>query len=130
MDDELLELFQTDVDDGSLQKGFLFVSRSTYWTPWMVGGVQDRIEIGLFYEAYGQPRGPAFALEWSEFQQGVQVEIRSPVAAWRLLPMLDGLQPILNQIAASIDGDPLGADEVAKLLELAGFQEARRGLWR
>lgn len=125
MNDEVLELFQTDLADGSLRKGFLFVSRSRYWTPWMVGAVRDRLEIGLFDEFLGYPRSPAFAVEWSDSQEGAKVEVRSPTEAWRLLPMLDGLASIFEKVGVSIGGDPLSPDDVTKLLESAGFVESR-----
>lgn len=125
MNDEFYERLSSQVADGSLRKGFLFVSRSRFWTPWMVGAVRDRIEIGLFDEWVGHPVAPAFALEWTDSYEGTKVEVRSPAEAWRILSMLDGLVSIFDKIGASIGGDPLSPDDVTKLLESAGFAESR-----
>jgi hypothetical protein len=125
MNEEFYEVLTGEVADGSLRKGFLFVSRSKFWTPWMVGGVRDRIEIGLFYDWTSQPGAPAFAVEWTDSHEGTTVEVRSPAGAWRTLPMLDGLVSIFDKIGQTITFDPLSPDDVIKLLESAGFAESR-----
>lgn len=125
MNDDRLEFFQAEVAEGSLHKGFLVVSKSNYWTPWMMRPVQHRVEIGLFEEYLGYPRSPAFSLNWTTDEYETRVEIRAPAEAWRLLPLLDGLADVLIAVGASVDDGALSVSDVQDLLEEAGFAESK-----
>ncbi len=125
MDDERLEMLKSEVEDGSLRKGFLFVSRSTYWLPWMVGSVTDRIEVGLFSEYLPNPDGPAFAIEWRTTFDGVAVEVRAPAEAWQSLPYLTGLNDLILELATSRAAS-MSADEFALKLQEQNYAES---LW-
>lgn len=125
MNDDHLESFRADVADGSLRKGFLVVSQSTYWTPWMVAPVHGRIEIGLFEEYLGYPRSPAFSLNWTTDEYETRIEVRAPAEAWRLLPLLDGLAEILDRTGGSIGDGAMSVSEVKAMLEEAGFAESK-----
>lgn len=126
MDDERLELLKSEVEDGSLRRGFLFVSRSRYWLPWMVGSATDRIEIGLFSEYMADPDGPAFAIDWRTTSDGVGVEVRASAEAWQVLPHLTGLDDLIRELAASSSGASMSADEFALKLQAQGYAES---LW-
>ena len=124
MNDDRLASFVSEVADGSLRKGFLVVSQSNYWTPWMVGPVKDRIEIGLFEEYLGYPRSPAFALNWAPNNFETPIEVRASAEAWCLLPLLDGISDIFSKAGLSIDEGALSVNDVKAMLQEAGFVES------
>lgn len=125
MNDDRLAAFAADVEDGSLSKGFMVVSRSKYWTPWMVRPVEERIEIGLFEEFLGYPRSPAFSLNWTPDEYETRVEVRAPAEAWRLFSLLEGLDRIIEKVGGSIEDGALSVDDVCTMLVEAGFSESK-----
>lgn len=125
MNDDRLQSFEADIADGSLRKGFLVVSDSNYWAPWMVQPVEHRIEVGLFEEYLAYPRSPAFSLNWANDDYETRVEVRAPAEAWRLLPLMDGLTSVIAKVGASIEDGALSVSDVRLLLEQSGFAESK-----
>lgn len=110
MNDERIAILNSELGDGTLRPGFLCVSRSIYWLPWMMGSVTDRIEVGLFSEYLPDPDGPCFGIEWSSNSEGVSIDVKAPVEAWQILPHLPGFENLLRELAASINESPISAE--------------------
>lgn len=125
--DSQIDIYKGQIEDGALRKGFLVVSRSKFWVPWVADGVCERIEVGLFDEYSSTPEGPSFGMEWRQTVSGTVVEIRSPAGAWDLLPLLHGFESVVSRVAASAE-EEVTVEEVAKLLANNGFEEARDDL--
>lgn len=124
MNDEMLEHWKSEVAEGELHKGFLVVSESNYWTPWMVQPIQHRIEIGLFADYLGYPRGPSISLNWIVNEYGEKIEVRASPEAWQIFPLLDGISDVLTKVGASVLHDIPSVSDVRSILESSGFVES------
>lgn len=72
MSSEFERLVQ-DIKDGELRPGFLNVSRSDFWMPWVFERKVGRIEIGLFNEFSSTANSEPFGVEWEKWERGLFV---------------------------------------------------------
>lgn len=123
MDNDRLDQIAASIAEGA-RPGFMRVSKSRYWMPWMFPRKVERIEIGLFEDCRGVPLFDPFSVEWFDVGEDEprHVLTNATPEAWLTIAHLPNLPVVISSLYSD-SGSLLGPDEFAELLLKSAYLE-------
>lgn len=121
MDDERRIRIDEGIASGSIRPTYFMLSGSSFWAPWAVGGLRERVEIGLYREFDESPEAPPIFIDWINEAGRLKVDVAQTDGAADFIQYLPGLGRLL---ASAQDGRLATAEELVAELDRLGFAEA------